>query len=86
MGSGAADDVVVPDMLCVQVTVLKAVSSGCTRLTVKLSLADGLEDVEASVLVVVDARVDEAVMGETVLVVLYDADEACDVASGATSC
>ena len=62
MGAGAADDVVVPDMLCVQVTVLKAVSSGCTRLTVKLSLADGLEDVEASVLIVVDARVDASVM------------------------
>jgi hypothetical protein len=85
VGAGTADDVAVPDMLCVQVTVLKAVGSGCTRLTVKVSSADGLEDVEASVLVLIDAGVDAMVIEETVLVVLYDVDEIGDVASGAAS-
>jgi hypothetical protein len=64
-------------MLCV--TVPKAVDSGCTRLTVKLSSAD---DVEASALVAVDAEV-EVALGRTVLVDLYDADEICDVVSEA---
>jgi hypothetical protein len=69
-------------MLCV--TVLKAVEFGCTRLTVKLSSADDVEDVDAAALVVVDADV-EVALGRAVLVVLNDADEICDVISEAAT-
>jgi hypothetical protein len=85
VGAGAAADVAVLNMLCVTVAVMKAVGSGCTRLTVKLSSVDGLEDDEASVLMVVDAGVDAVAVGKTVLVVLDDADEICDGASEAVS-
>jgi hypothetical protein len=74
------DGVVVSHMLCV--TVLEAVDSGCTRLTVKLLSADDVEEVDASALVVVDAEV-EAALGRIVFVVLYDADEICNVLSEA---
>jgi hypothetical protein len=72
--AAASVGVAVLDMLCI--TVLNAVDSGRTKLTVKLLSADDVAEIEASILVVVDAEVEEVAEGRTVLVIVYDVVEA----------